>query len=146
MTDPIEMESLVGEHVLDACDLFADNIKASWGDSFEYCEMIRFRLDGNIYTGIEDPDDGYRSSLRGLYVSDDAMKNVFPPVRVLAKMKDAGEHGQSNDTLQLIDMVTGKIVLEVGTDNTNDYYPWFVGCFFPDCMATNATTSQRQGQ
>ncbi|MET4529122.1 hypothetical protein [Bradyrhizobium sp. JR18.2] len=141
MNDPIEMESLVGEHVLDACDLFADDIKASWGDSFEHCELIRFRLDGKVYTGIESPDDGYRSSLRGLYVSDDAMKNVFPPVRVLAKMKGA-ETYQTNDTLQLIDMVTGKIVLEVGTDNTDDYYPWFVGCFFPDCMATNATTSQ----
>lgn len=138
MTDPVELDSLVGEHTLDGADMFSDNIKATWGDSFEHCEMIRFRMDGKVYTGIEDPDDGYRSSLRGVYVSDDDVKNVFPPIRVLAKMKEAGEYGQSNDTLQLIDLVTGKIVLEVGTDNTNDYYPWFVGAFFPDCMSTNA--------
>jgi hypothetical protein len=140
MADPIELESLVGEHILDAVDLFADNIKASWGDSFENCELIRFRLDGKVYTGIEDPDDGYRSSMRGLFLSEDAMKNIFPPVRVLAKMKGC-ENCQSNDTLQLIDVVTGKIVLEVGTDNTDDYYPWFVGAFFPDCMATNVSVT-----
>lgn len=134
----VELESLVGEHVLDGVDLFADNIKASWGDSFEYCEMIRFRLDGRVYTAIENPDDGYRSSMRGLYLTDDAVKNAFPPVKVLARMKSQGEYGQSNDTLQLIDVVTGKIVLEAGTDNTDDYYPWFVGAFFPECMATNA--------
>lgn len=134
--DSVELESLVGEHVLDACDLFADDIKDTWGDSFTHCELIRFRLDGKVYTGIEDPDDGCRSSLRGLYVSDDAVRNAFPPVRVLGRMK-GGENSYVNDTLQLIDLVTGKIVLEVGTDNTDDYYPWFVGAFFPDCMATN---------
>jgi len=134
----VELESLVGEHVLDGVDLFSDNIKATWGDSFEHCEMIRFRLDGKVYTAIENPDDGYRSSMRGLYLTDDAVKNAFPPVKVLARMKNQGEYGQSNDTLQLVDMVTGKIVLEAGTDNTDDYYPWFVGAFFPECMATNA--------
>ena len=144
MTDSVELESLVGEHVLDGADLFAKDVKSTWGDQFEHCEMIRFRLDGKVYTGIEDPDDGYRSSLRGLFVSDDAVKNVFPPVRVLAKMKDAGEYGQANGTLQLIDLVTGKIVLEVGTDNTDDYYPWFVGAFFPDCMAINAAVSSQE--
>lgn len=31
-----------------------------------------------------------------------------------------------NDTIQFIDVVTGKVVLEIGTDNTDDYYPYCV--------------------
>lgn len=49
------------------------------------------------------------------------MKNAFPPVRVMGKMKGADDY-RTNDTLQLIDVVTGKMVLEVGTDNSDDYY------------------------
>jgi hypothetical protein len=135
MTDQVELDSLVGEHVLDAVDLSTQHIK-QYGSHFENCEVIRFRLDGVAYTAIENPDDGYRSSMDSLFVSDEPMQNVFPPVRVIAKKKD-NERYSINDTLQLVDAVTGLVVVEVGTDNTDDYYPCFVSYFAPHNMVTN---------
>lgn len=133
----VELSSLVGEHMLDAVDMETESVER-YADCFEDAEVIRFRLDGVTYVGIEDPSDGYRSSLGTLHVSPDAqIKNAFPPVKVLGLMKDHGEYGRKNDTLQLIDVVTGKVVLEVGTDNTDDYYPWFVGMFDPTAMVSN---------
>jgi hypothetical protein len=135
MTNQVELDSLVGEHVLDAVDISTQSIK-QYGSRFENCEVIRFRLNGVAYTAIENPDDGYRSSMDSLYVSDEPMQNVFPPVRVLAKKKE-NERYSINDTLQLVDVVTGLVVMEVGTDNTDDYYPYFVSYFAPQNMVTN---------
>jgi hypothetical protein len=142
MSNPeVTLDSLVGEHVLDAVDTFTESVKQTYGDYFENCEFIRFRLDGKVYTAIEDPSDGYRSSLGSLIVSPDGeMRNVFPPCRVVGKMKENDAYS-INETLQLIDAVTGEIVLEVGTDNTDDYYPSFVGSFWPECMAVNEGAS-----
>jgi hypothetical protein len=136
VSDNISLDTLVGEHTLDAVDTFSESIK-QYGSRFEDCSIIRFRLDGKVYTATEDPDDGYRSSLGTLFVSaDEPMTNVFPEIRVTARKK-ANDGSYVNDTLELIDIVTGKVVVEVGTDNTDDYYPWFVGAFFPENMATN---------
>lgn len=136
-TKDVGLDSLIGEHVLDAVDTFVERVK-QYGDHFEDANCIRFRLDGVVYTAVEDPSDGYRSSMDKLFVSpSDEMRNIFPPIRVLAKKKGNEEYSV-NDTLQLIDVVTGKVVLEVGTDNTDDYYPYFVGEFSPQNMATNS--------
>lgn len=141
MTNQVELDSLVGGHMLDAVDMFTENVKKTYGDYYEDCELIRFRLNGTIYTAIEDPSDGYRSSLESLIVTPTAeMKNVFPAVQVVARKKAAG-YG-TNDTLEFIDVVTGKVVMEVGTDNSDDYYPSFVGAFFPENMATNAAAPE----
>lgn len=136
MSDQIDLDSLIGEHVLDAVDMLSERVK-QYGEHFEDCEVIRFRLDGIVYTAIEDPSDGYRSSLERLFVSPaEKMRNVFPPIHVLARKKE-DERYSVNDTLQLVDLVTGKVVMEVGTDNTDDYYPCFVSHFAPENMATN---------
>jgi hypothetical protein len=137
MMETIELDSLIGEHVLDAVDMSTEKIK-QWHDGFEDANVIRFRLDGKVYTAIEDPSDGYRSSLDRIFISDDKMTNEFPPCKVLARKKAPSEYHDENDTLELIDCVTGLIVLEVGTDNYDDYYPCFVGSFSPQNMANNA--------
>ena len=133
----IELDSLVGLHSLDAVDEGSEKVKGyEWSDE-EECNTISFRLDGKVYTAIEDPSDGYRSSMDSFVVDAREMKNVFAPIQVMAKKK-ANEDYSVNDTLQLIDVVTGKVVLEVGTDNSDEYYPYFVGTFTPENMATNA--------
>lgn len=131
----VEFDCLIGEHVLDAVDSSTERVK-TWGDSFEDANVIRFRLDGKVYTAVEDPDDGYRSSMERLYIADDPIKNVFPPCKVLVRKKADEAYG-SNDTLEMLDVVTGKVVLEVGTDNSDDYYPSFVAAFHPENMAVN---------
>lgn len=136
-TNEVGLDDLLGERTLDAVDTFVERVK-QYGDHFEDADAIRFRLDGVTYTAVEDPSDGYRSCMGSLFVSPtEKMRNVFTPIRVLGKKKEDGRY-QKNDTLQLIDVVTGKVVLEVGTDNTDDYYPYFVADFSPENMATNS--------
>lgn len=132
MEEIVEFSALVGEHLLDAVDTWSDQVKPyESADYTEEANCIGFRLDGKVYVCIEDPSDGYRSSMRTMIVSERPMTNTFVPVRVLARLKDKGENGQENDTLQLINVVNGQIVLEAGTDNSDDYYPWFVSFFDP---------------
>lgn len=140
MSNPVtvELDSLIGEHVLDGVDTYVEKIKQyDWRDDLTDASAIRFRLDGVIYIATENPDDGYRSTMERLIVQPGTeMTNTFPPVQVLAKKKANDTHSV-NDTLELIDVVTGKVVMEVGTDNTDDYYPYFVSNFSPENMATN---------
>lgn len=134
MTDLID---LIGKRMLDAVDFSTDRVK-QYDDQYEDCSVCRFRLNGIVYTAIEDPEDGYRSCMASLDVSDAEMTNVFPPVEVLGKHRTKREFGCVDDVLELVDTVTGKVVLEVGTDNTDDYYPSFVASFHPENMAVNS--------
>ncbi|POO54367.1 hypothetical protein CPJ18_02395 [Agrobacterium rosae] len=134
-----ELTDLIGKRRLDAVDFDNEQVKELYGDGYEDSSVCRFRLDGVVYIAIEDPDDGYRSSMRNLTVANDAtMKNVFPSVEVLGRHRTTGEYGETDDVLELIDTITGKVVLEVGTDNSDDYYPSFVASFHPENMSTNA--------
>lgn len=135
-TQTVELDSLVGEHVLTGVDLSTDRVK-TYGEHFEDANVIRFRLDGKVYTAVEDPNDGYRSSMDRLFVEDCPIKNEFAPVRVLAKKK-GNEKWAVIDTIELVDLVTGKVVLEVGTDNSDDYYPCFVAAFWPEHISINS--------
>lgn len=136
---------LVGEHLLDAVDFSNEKIK-DWGDSFQDAQMMRFRLDGIVYSAIEDPDDGYRSMLGGLIVGEHPMTNVFTPVRVIGRMRlKTPESNEDCETLELVDALTEKIVLEVGTDYTSDYYPAFVANFNPAAMILNAGFASGEG-
>jgi hypothetical protein len=132
----MELEGLVGEHVLSGVDTGNEKVKESYGEGFEDCNVINFILDGVVYTAIEDPEDGYRSCMREIAVSDKKITNIFPGQRVLGRMRGT-QGGEENDVLDLLDMKTGKIVLSVGTGNINDYYPYFVSEFTPENMSAN---------
>ena len=133
----MELKALVGEHLLDAVDFSNEQVKA-WKDRFEFCQVIRFRLDGNVYMAVEDPDDGYRSHMQDLTIVEDAtMKNVFAPVKVVGRHREQGRYGGEDDVLELVDADTGKVVLEVGTKSVDDYYPYFVASFHPEALTLN---------
>lgn len=123
----MELKDLAGEHVLDAVDFDVGTSR------HESCEIVRFRLDGETYSAVEDPEDGYRSCLGELLTEDVQLKNIFPKIRVVGRYQS----DINNDVLELIDGETGKAVLEIGTRNCDDYYPYFVGDFYPENMATN---------
>lgn len=132
----MELIEITGKKILDAVDFSTESIK-SWGDSFEDCEVCRFRLDGVAYSAVEDPDDGYRSHMRDLVVNEiSTMKNEFEDCEVLCRHRSKGDY--TCDVLELVDTTTGMVVLEVGTENTDDYYPWFQAIFNPTAMAANA--------
>lgn len=134
----MELKDLEGAHVLTGVDEESGEIVSQYGaDSTYVGNTIRFCLDGTIYVVREDDDDGYRSSMRDITVGTTPMVNTFPPVQVIGVYRDHRGSGYC-DILELIDVVTGKLVLEVGTENTDDYYPSFVASFNPKGMVINA--------
>ena len=131
----MELKDLVGEHFLDGVDFSNEQIK-TWGDQFENCQVMRFRLDGIVYTAIEDPSDGYRSSMRDIEAGAVPINNTFQAVRVVARHREKSRYG-TDDVLELIDVGTGQTVIEVGTSDIDDYYPGFVAFFNPKAMTLN---------
>jgi hypothetical protein len=140
--ETIELKSLIGKHWLTGVDYETEQVKEDYGDYYENCQVIRFVLDGKTYTAIEDPSDGYRSHLRSISVSKHKVKNKFQKVLVMGIMKPAGYN--NNDTLQLYDVETGLCVLEVGTDNNDDYYPSFVGAWMPENLVLNSRAAGKK--
>lgn len=135
MDNSIDMESLVGKHLLSGVD--EENRKVEmWGD-LEDCQCINFVLDGVTYTAIEDPSDGYRSSLEGILVSDEKVTNNFAPVEVEVSYRTKNSYMDDCEILDFIDTKNGKQIMEIGTDNTDDYYPSFVANFTPENMSIN---------
>ena len=129
----MEVKDLVGLHKLSGVDMSNEKIKEEWGDGFEDCQVINFILDKKTYTAIEDPSDGYRSSMREIKLSKVVIKNVFKPVKVMGVMRQ----DTSDDVIDFFDVKTGKVVLSVGTEDLDDYYPGFVAYFNPESMAIN---------
>lgn len=126
----MELEELANRSfLLDAVD---DLVSAK-----DYANGIRFRLDGVVYEVLEDEEDGYRSSAKPLTAVHTKPRNVFPPVRVVSRLGA----GDQSDILYLDDEFNSNVVLEVGTDNSDDYYPSFVASFHPQNMVTNQRLS-----
>ena len=133
----MELKDLVGKHLLSGVELSTEDIKLyERSDKTEQCNVIKFVLDGITYKAVEDPVDGYRSTCKELIVCNEPVNNNFSPQEVVGKMKDNDTYS-TNDTIQFIDTYTGKIVLEVGTDNTDDYYPYCVMNWNPENLAIN---------
>lgn len=141
MNEEVSLDSLVGEHVLTGVDLVEfrtkDEEPEAWSD--DVAQRVVFTLDGVTYKASEDPGDGYRSSLRSLLIGGE-VRNTFPPCRVICTrgVPPTGGYETSRDSLVMTDTATGKVVLEIGTHNDDDYYPSFVGFFDPTAMAINA--------
>jgi hypothetical protein len=140
MAETVELKDLVGKHVLSGVDYSHQSIEAEWGGGFEDCQVLNFILDGKGYSAIEDPEDGYRSTMRDLRVIDPALvTNTFPPIEVVAvyKVDGLGSYSYKSDLLEMYDTTNGKLVLRAGTDDTDDYYPIYVAEFTPENMSTN---------
>ena len=93
-----------------------------------------FKLDNIIFKVLEDPDDGYRSHL-GVIEYGNQSDSIFfrtslGKVRIEVyegEIKD--EDSWSSERCQgyrLVDVTDGHVWLRFGTDNTDDYYPYFV--------------------
>jgi len=135
----MELKDLAGTGILTGCDYSEESIRNLCG-RLENCSVFRFCLNGVVYIAVEDPDDGYRSSMKELAEGDGvALKNTFEGVHVdcVYQDKTTGYYSQECDILRLVDAETGEVVLEVGTDRTDDYYPSFVGSFNPEAMVIN---------
>lgn len=136
----IDLETFVGEHQLSGAEYDTLQVPRWYGeDETEPAEAIRFVLDGVTYEAVEDPGDGYRNSMKACYVGGTApVKNTFAPIKVVGRWRTKGEYSGVDEVLELIDAANGKVILEVGTSNIDDYYPSFEAAWHPQNMAVNA--------
>ena len=104
--------------------------------NYDVANTMTIVLDGQTLTFVEDPDDGYRSYMKEIRVGGPGdCTNTFPPVECSVDWgKGESTYGES-EIVALTVKATGKVVVEVGTDNTDDYYPWCVQRFDPTAMA-----------
>jgi hypothetical protein len=107
------------------------------------CNYISFVLDGKKYTAVEDPSDGYRSCMDRLIVGKGKLKNTFPDTQVLAVFATEAAYTTSASMLWFYAIDNAQIVLEVGTDNYDDYYPRFVGSFHPENLPVNCRKGEQ---
>ncbi len=131
----MELETLVGEHILTGVDQGESPIKV-WGEHFEDCQTISFTLDGKTYMAVENPEDGYRSSMNEIKETEEPTKNNFPEQKVIIRMQPDYPY-EHNSVLEIINAESGKFILAIGTGNTHDYYPYFVCEFYPENLSVN---------
>lgn len=144
----VGLEDLVGEFDLSGVDRDSTLIKESWGDGIEDCQILSFILNDITFTAVEDPNDGYRSSMRHVLVEKFEVHNEFQPIRVYTKYRQDNSHEikgidddwynrEECDILEMYDKDNDKLILRIGTGNTSDYYPYFVAEWRPENMEIN---------
>lgn len=135
----MQLSDLAGEHILTGVDLSNERVKREYGDEYADATCLSFRLGDTTYTAIEDPGDGYRSGMREIGESDHPLANTFPGVAVVASHVTTWEDGGPCDMLVLTSVATGDVVLEVGTDNSDNYYPCFIAGWSPQNLYPGAS-------
>jgi hypothetical protein len=133
----MELKDLMGKHFLSGVSMSKTRFKQEWDEEEfedEDSNVMSFILDGVVYSAIEDPSDGYRSTMRDLKINEYQVENTFEPIQVMCKMRDDRNYN-SNNTLELYDIENGKLILAAGTDNTDDYYPCFVSEWIPENLS-----------
>lgn len=131
----MQLEDLKGKHTLSGIEIGSREFVGFWGNK-EWCGFVKFTLDGTTYMAVENPDDGYRSYMGDLEVVDEDCAVKLPDIEVFCRMREDDEW-EANDVLEAIDLVSGEIILTIGTGNTNDYYPYCVMEYYPENMSCN---------
>jgi hypothetical protein len=114
--DKTTLMALVGPGILTGVQI---EDKYETPDHYTVC---RFTLNGVTYQIKEDPDDGYRSRIDTIEVTDDPPMDQYS-IPVECSMKPDDEYERH---CTLLIKHGDKIILEIGEDDTDDYYPSFV--------------------
>lgn len=123
----VELESLCGEHILTGASLDAVGEPV--------LQVVRFTLDGQNYEAVENPEDGYRSSLGSFGTTDIPAKPVARTAVVCRMVTDLGK----DEILGILNAATLKEIISIGTADVDDYYPGFVACFSPENLLSLPT-------
>ena len=123
----MRLEDLKGEHMFSGVD---------YTEGYEAINIM-FCLDGVTYIAEEDPDDGYRSYMKELRISEIPCKNSFEPERVFCEYTEKGNYDGDSDILIIKNPITENVILKIGTENVCDYYPSCVMEYHPENMQCN---------
>jgi hypothetical protein len=143
----INISDMIGEFELSGVDRDSTLHKDEWSDRDEDCQILSFTLNDIVFTAVEDPNDGYRSSMRYVLIEKFEVHNQFQPIRVYTKYRTDNSHlagtddywhsHEECDILEMYDKDNDKLIMRIGTGNTDDYYPYFVAEWKPENMAVN---------
>lgn len=92
-------------------------------------ECVKFTLDDVTYCVVEDPDDGYRSYMGDIYISDTKPRTTFEPQKVIVTAIEDG--------IQLLNPKTSKTILMAYTADLDDWYPCCIFNYHPENMEIN---------
>ena len=123
----MELKELIGMHKLSGVNLNTTKIRG------ENVNSIAFKLDDITYLAVEDPSDGYRSYMDNLEITENTISNEFEAIEVMCRMSDVAD----DNVLEMYDAKTTLTVLRIGTENTDDYYPYCVFEYKPENMILN---------
>ncbi|MBN3451381.1 hypothetical protein [Clostridium botulinum] len=99
----MELKDLVGNHKLSGFEYGTEKYKDILG-GIDDREFIIFILNGIKYLASEDPDDGYRSVMNELEITDRKVSNIFKPIDVICKMRKSNDDDfETNDILEIYD-------------------------------------------
>lgn len=110
-------------------------------DFYENINGIVLILNGEKYIMAEDQCDGYRSY--GILVKNENVEclNTFPPQEVVieSKVTKITEHFDSisNEMMTIKNPFTNEIIIELGTENMDDYYPMGIFHYHPENLPIN---------
>lgn len=103
-------------------------------------QAVAVILDGKTFLFLEDTNDGYRSSLGQILVSDtnpSLRDYTYVDRDVFISISDKSEYAGKAEIYVFKDAKTNEIALEIGTDNIDDYYPSFVYRYNPEAFNEN---------
>ena len=120
-----------GPHKLSGIDSI--QIESDYGD---ITNVILITIDGKTYSCEEDPSDGYRSYTR-ITLADENLKCMykFPPQTVYIKY--ILSTGNYNSWEYRITNEDGNLILRLGTDEYDDYYPKAIFEYYPENLPIN---------
>ncbi|MFA6049961.1 MAG: hypothetical protein WC761_02085 [Candidatus Paceibacterota bacterium] len=106
-------------------DIFADNEQVF---DFYGAHSNCFKINNMYITVLEDPQDGYRSNYGAcMFVENPGGFFNTPLAQVrISSMKNANRW-----VYEFVDVEDGHIWLTFGTENTDDYYPYFLYAYIP---------------
>lgn len=132
----MKLIDLIGKHTFTGVELGTTE-REMWAGRYEKVNSVKFELDGIIYMATENPDDGYRSYMNELEIINEPLKFKIPQMQVVCVHDTKDEHGDKSDILSFIDEKNGKVFLRIGTENTDDYYPYCLFEYKPENMHYN---------
>lgn len=125
--ESIPFRAFKGKHILGG---------VSYGNDKNGFSMTQFILDGVSYDAVCDPDDGYRSSLGGVYLSEEQCPKNLPNIRV--EIKETGPDLKNGTDIDGIVFIIDdkrkprKPILLIGTDHNDNWYPSCVMNYTPE--------------
>lgn len=106
-------------------------------------EAVVLTIDGQDYIAHPDPDDGYRSYAT-IYATDKPIQRFFFPeqdVMIKNYHVDAVVDDyfyDRKDWLEILNPETNELILSVGTDYSDSYYPMAIFKYNPENLPLNA--------